>query len=362
MSEMAAAPADYEFARGLRRKGMTLACFVLATTMVMGIAAYVDSYSVHEWVTMTDIGPFAMSVSVSDRYYSPTLAEMVTTIRGLPGIERAAYLESTWAILSAGNQTSLDQYYGSIVELGSDFLGVFPESFVFLQGRLPKNTSETALLVNVVEQLHIGIGDTVNCSVYPNWSVLKVVGVYSTPLMTSEYSYYSLGVAVVNNTLMSQTNMQPTVLVDVDRTPLTPYDANAAWNYMRSIEESIKALDPSYNPQNYYYTRFYVQDSLANAIGSFMSWRMAMRFSEVARGAAVILIVLLTMLLALRFNINDRRYESSMLISRGASNSDLDHMVIKELAVLTVAGLFLGVFFGLLVSRIDCLSHGFLRV
>ena len=228
---MAAAPADYEFARGLRRKGMTLACFVLATTIIMGIAAYVDSYSVHEWATTTDVGPFALQVGVSETYYEPTLPNMVSTIRGLPGIERAAYIESSFAVLSTGNESSYNQYGGNIVELSSDFVSVFPEAYQFLQGRLPRNASEIAVHVDVVEWLHIGIGDTLNCSVYPYSSVLKVIGIYTTPGVKATQSsyYYFLGNALVNNTLLGQ-NMQPEVLIDVDRTPLTPYDASASLN------------------------------------------------------------------------------------------------------------------------------------
>jgi ABC-type antimicrobial peptide transport system permease subunit len=356
---MAAASADYKLAPGRRRKGITLACFILATTIIMGTAAYVDSYSVHEWVTITDVGPFAMSVSVTDSYYVTTLQEMVARIRALPGVERAAYEERTYAAFTKGNQTSLGQYDGYIVGLDSDFIDVFPESFVLLQGRLPNNVSETALLVDVVQKLHVGIGETVNCSGYFGSSLLKVVGIYSSPLQTSEYSYYYLGFAIVEPGLAGEQYVQQNVLLDVDRTTLTPYDPNAAWNYLRSIEESIKHLDAGYSPPSSYSTRFWVFDPLANSVVSFMGWRMSMRFSETVRGAAVILVVLLTMLVALRFNINDRRYESSMLVSRGASRSDLDHMVIKELAALSVAGLVLGVLFGLLVSRIAAASTGF---
>jgi hypothetical protein len=46
---MAAQPAGYEAFHSLRRKGVTVLCFLLASTMAIGITVYVDSYSVHEW-------------------------------------------------------------------------------------------------------------------------------------------------------------------------------------------------------------------------------------------------------------------------------------------------------------------------
>jgi len=46
---LAAVPTGYEAFHSMRRKGVTLLCFLLASAMAMGITVYVDSFSVHEW-------------------------------------------------------------------------------------------------------------------------------------------------------------------------------------------------------------------------------------------------------------------------------------------------------------------------
>jgi len=60
---MAAQPAGYEAFHSLRRKSITLVCFLLASTMAIGITVYVDSYSVHEWEKNIDVGDIAITVS-----------------------------------------------------------------------------------------------------------------------------------------------------------------------------------------------------------------------------------------------------------------------------------------------------------
>jgi len=325
----------------------------------MGIGTYIDSTSVHEWDKTTDIGPFAMSVSVYDPYAGPSLLETLGTIRGLPGVERAAYLERSWGSLSIVNETYYTGYYGEMVGLDSDFLTVFPNSYVLTKGRLPTNVSEIALFVDASQALHLSVGDKVNCTLPDSWSTLSVVGVFSVPKeLYSSWSYYS-EVAILDRGLLQQGSIVPIVLLDVNRTLLSPFDANGAWNYLSGIEKSIRTLDPSYNPPSSYFSRFVVNDPLANAIASFMGWRTGMRFTELIRGGAVVLLVVLTMFLAIRFNMNDRRYERSVLTSRGASKSDLNRMVIRELAGLAFTGLIIGLLSGVLISRVASTATGF---
>lgn len=357
---MAASPADYQFMHGLRRKGITLVCFVLASTIIMGISAYIDSYSVHEWNRLTDVGPFAMSVNIYDPYYVFSIEDDLGAIRSIPGVERAAYIERSYGSVNIENGSYYSGYYGSIAGLGSDFLSIFPEAYVMMQGRLPTNVSEIALGLYAAQSLPARVGETVNCSLTTKWALLSVVGIYSAPpqLMETGY-YYALGVAVVDRTFMLGQALESNMFLDVNRIVLTPFDTSTALSYLSGIEEEIRALDPSYNPPSTYYSRYNVYDLLGSAIFAFVSWKTMMRYSEIARGGTVILLVVLTMILAVRFNVNDRRYENSVLVSRGADKSDLDTMVIKELAGITVVGLVLGTFFGLLISRVAVVSTGF---
>ena len=61
---MSAVPVGYEAFTNLRRKSVTLLCILLASSLAMGITVYVDSYSIHEWISLVDeVGPVAMEVS-----------------------------------------------------------------------------------------------------------------------------------------------------------------------------------------------------------------------------------------------------------------------------------------------------------
>jgi len=362
---VAAVPADYQFTHALRRKGITLACFILVSTIVLGIGAYVDSYSVHEWDRMTDVGPFAMSVYVYG-LYSPSLEDMLPSIRDLPGVQKAAYLEKSYGLINRLNESYQYGTSGPLVSFASDFLTVFPGAYELEDGRWPNNNSEISLQFGIAHQMRAEIGDIVNYT--QGWSslaqsyLLKIVGLFSNPWERIEnqyYYYYEFGIAVTNRTLLNQDDLNPTVLLDIDRTAIGPFDAGAASRYLVGIEESIRALDPDYRPSSYYYTRYQVNDRLGWAVTSFISWRMMTRFSQVLRGGAVLLLVGLVMFLGIRFNMNDRRYESNVLISRGASRSDIEHMVIREIAGLTIAATPIGMALGGLVSRVAISSTGF---
>ena len=85
---MAAVPVGYQAFHSLPRKAVTLLCFLLASAMVMGISVYVDSYSVNEWNNIIDIGPIAMTIG------GDGVENQLDNIRALPGVERAAVLET----------------------------------------------------------------------------------------------------------------------------------------------------------------------------------------------------------------------------------------------------------------------------
>ena len=90
---MAAVPAGYEAFHSKRRRGVTLLCFLLASTMAMGITVYVDSYSVHEWDANLDIGEvavFAEGIGIENR---------VEEIRGIDGVTKAVLLRRGEGIL-----------------------------------------------------------------------------------------------------------------------------------------------------------------------------------------------------------------------------------------------------------------------
>ena len=86
---MSAVPVGYEAFHSFRRKGVTLLCFLLASAMAMSVTVYVDSYSVHEWERLIDVGPVALIVS--DRY-NVGLEGRLDDVQAIDGVTKAAIL------------------------------------------------------------------------------------------------------------------------------------------------------------------------------------------------------------------------------------------------------------------------------
>jgi len=114
---MAAEPAGYEAFHSIRRKGVTLLCFLLASTMAIGITVYVDSYSVHEWEKNIDVGEIAIIVS------GWTLEQsVVDDIREIGGVTKAAaLLNSRGSLEKIENNTIYLDLWGDILAPDTDF-------------------------------------------------------------------------------------------------------------------------------------------------------------------------------------------------------------------------------------------------
>ena len=359
---MAAVPVGYQAFHSLPRKAVTLLCFLLASAMVMGISVYVDSYSVNEWNNIIDIGPIAMTIG------GDGVENQLDNIRALPGVERAAVLETRHGELLVGSGYDLLEVWGMLPSPTTEYLNTFTDVYELEVGRFPNNPSEITLARNTYNRLEVNIGSIVNLTVGwdefgPIGSPLTVVGIYKGLDYDQSQQYYyspggSLGIGVLHPNIVWHEWEETEVHVEIDRTGITPFDARGSLTYVTGIEESIRALDPTYPSPNRW-SRYYVNGRLSNAIIGFMSWQLIMRLTQVLRSAGVVVLACMVLFLAIRHNINERRYESNMLISRGADKAKIESIEFRETVGLSILSSFVGLGVGAVVSRVAMAATGF---
>jgi ABC-type lipoprotein release transport system permease subunit len=361
---MSTVPVGYEAFHSFRRKGVTLLCFLLASTMAMSVTVYVDSYSVHEWEKIIDVGPVAVVVSGVTN-----IENKIDDVLAINGITRAAVLKIGWGVVESRvwDEYSGQWYYdgwGVIAHApDEDYLTTFPDIYEFEEGRAPTDDDEIALNANLVTYFGLSIGSHVNFS--SGWREeyrvdLTLVGIFTTGASSSgNYYYYSSAEALVVESLLR--DEQETIIhADVDRVPITPFDARGSLSYLYTIDDAIRRLDPDY-PTYKQWSDYSVDNYLEYGVSYFISWQYNLRINQLSRSGAAILILTLVLFLAIRHNINERRYESSMLMSRGASQSDIDKITTREVIILSIVGCLMGIAIGSVISRFAIASTGFFQ-
>ncbi len=362
---MVAVPVGYQAFHSLPRKAVTLLCFLLASAMVMGISVYVDSQSVNEWNNLTDVGPIAIAV------HGDGIENQVENIRDIPGVEKVAALTYRHGQLFVDGGYELLEWWGMLPSPTSDYLNTFPGVFNLEAGRFPNITSEIALSRTTYEYLEVEIGSIVNVTI--EWSEygpigmpLTVVGVYVGFDYDPNEPYYNQydsisGIGVVHPDLVLEEWDEIEVHIEIDRTSISPFDARGSMAYVVSIEERIRELDPSYPSPNRW-SRYWVSGRLSNAIIGFMSWQLIMRLTQVLRAAGVVVLACMVIFLAIRHNINERRFESNMLISRGAAKAKIESIEFRETVGLSILSSFVGLGIGAAVSRVAMIATGFFQL
>ncbi|MBN2228492.1 MAG: hypothetical protein JW779_02790 [Candidatus Thorarchaeota archaeon] len=347
---MAAVPVGYEAFHSLRRKGVTLLCFLLASTMAMGIAVYVDSYSIHEWDKNLDVGDIAIRVSGS------ILATQLDDIRNIPGVTKAEGIRSIYGSIFWGYIEEEDywenDFSGDLVAPSQDFLEAFPNYVQFTEGRTPQNESEIALIQSLRSYYDVEIGQLLNLSSYDFFDTVQVVGFYKHESEIDSPYYWrfeSLGIVVPS--VIDEYYEQYEVCVDVNRASLTAFNPSGSLAYMSGIDQAIRELDPFYDPVYQPWSNIYVSDRLASGISYYIMWVQGMRIAQMLRSTSILLLVILVTFLAIRHNVNERRYEENMLVSRGASKGDLEKIVTREVLILAIISCLLGIPLGILFSR-----------
>ncbi len=363
---MSAIPVGYEGVQSLRRKGVTLLCILLASSMAMGLLVYVDSYSVHEWDNqLSTVGPIAMIV---ESWEIQDLSSITSRVENIDGVTKVASIQTSYAqIYNPISEFENEYHHISVMANNEEYYEAFPGYFQLASGTFPENESEIMINVQMMQWADIEIGDIVNYTTgWNEWEqesvLLTVVGSFTmyNPYEYSNqyYYYYSYIEAIVNESLLYDDDIRHEIHIDVDRSPLTPFDSRGSYTYLTEIEESIRALDHNYNSP-YGYSRYYVQNIIGNKVRQYMYWQTNMRISQVLRASGALLLVVLVMFLAIRHNVNERRYENNMLMARGASKGDVEKRIFKEIVTLSVLGSIIGLGLGILFSRFAIASTGF---
>jgi len=351
---MAAEPVGYEAFHSLRRKTITLICFLLASTMAIGITVYVDSFSVHEWNKNIDVGDIAITVEGSD------VAQYVDDIQGIDGVTRAEDLRSVYGRVIL-NESVMDyrELWGQLLTPDTEFLEAFPNYIQLELGRFPTGPDEIAVINWARTYEDMNLSDSVTLNIEENLHNVTVVGFYTHDSDADSPFYWgSYSVAIIDHTLVADLYERIEILIDVDRTRISPFNPTGALQFLNGIDEAIRYLDPYYVPGQYY-PDFHVQNRLSSGVSAYMNWVLMVRITEILRVSSIFFLLILVNFLAIRHNVNERRYEESMLISRGAAKGDLEKSTTREIFVLSLLSCILGIPLGLLLSRVAISATGF---
>jgi len=335
---------------------VTAICLTLATTLISSISIYVDSASVNEWAEQIGIGPVSMMVS------GEGVKEALGGIAEIPGVANVSGLDSAHGYLARINIIYGFESSGNVYALTQDYMDKFPTSFTLTTGRWPKNESEIAIPETLARQSFIGVGWQVNYSYGASYplSLLTIVGTYeqSAGDLYSHYYYSSIGIVVESR--LDENTTKTRAYVDIDKGPISPYDANGALLYLKGISDEIKNLFPGY-PENVAFSGFSVYDYLSIGIRNYLDWRNSVRSGQIVRASGVILMVIFMVVLAIQYNLNDRKHEASFFRARGSSKRRIELLIVRELLTLAALSSILGAFFGVLTSRIAIASIGYLQ-
>lgn len=339
-----------------QRLVVTLICLTLATTLVSSISLYVDSASVDEWYEEIEIGPVSMMVS------GEGIEDAINDIAEIPGVTNVSGLNSAHGYLTRRNVVFGFERSGIVYSLSEDYIAKFPTTFTLIRGRWPQNETEIAIPVSLANQAFIGPGWQVNYSYGLSYSLslLTVVGTYEQSSGDLYSHYYYSSIAVVVRSMLQVNTTATRAYLNIDQTPLNPYDASGALRYLSNIGEEIRKLYPGY-PEELVYSGYNIYDYLSSGIRSYISWRTTARNEQIARAAGVILIDLLMVVLAVQYNLSDRKYESSFLRARGAHERRIESLIIRELVLLAGLSGLLGFIFGIITCRLALASTGYLK-
>jgi uncharacterized membrane protein len=361
---LSAVPVGYEAFHSRRRMGVTLLCFLLASSIAMGIAVYVDSYSMHQWNEYLDLGDVHMAIGGS-----LDLDSYVDDVRAIPAITRAAKMTMAFGnIIREENVTAGKSHYGEwgiFFAPDQELLDTYPDLITIDSGRLPQADDEIALQFRLNLYEDFELGDMLNLSVYSETDrVVEVVGFYTQQPVGGispygwAYGYESTG--IIRENIIGPYYTDEAIFASIDWGPITPFSPQYSLSYVNGIDERIRQLDPLYDPPRHG-SRLYIDNYVAGGISNYIMWVQYTRLGEVLRALSVFLLAGLVTFLAIRYNTNERRFERNMLISRGASPSDLDSAMTREILMLSAVSCVAGIPLGTLFSRIALTATGYFR-
>jgi len=339
---------------------------MLAAGLAIGVTAYVDSYSVHEWSRVVDIGPISMRVD------GPDIVDRMDEIQGIDGVEEVGSVRFVSRQLSGAMDTYSREFF-AIPD--SHFLAVFPTVFQMIEGRYPENGDEIVIHWQKAQEVGIAMGDQVNYTSGNGEEILgtlRVTGIFELGegvLVTrldrdfvALWSAIQSSIGIVHPVSIPDDAGFTSVYVDIDRSRLSPSNPAGALQFVHTIEVQVRLLDPHLSPYETYRDSIYdVRNRLTRAISDYMDYLLEMRILQLRRAGGLILLIVVLDYLAIRYNFHERDTESLLLQARGASKLETEQAIVRELAILSAAGTFLGFCFGILLSRLALSSTGYLH-
>lgn len=354
---MTALQVGYETFGGSRRKAVTLICLMLSSSLAAAITVYVDSYSMHKWDELVEIGPVAMEIGGAGVEH---IADGVAEIDGVTDIAIFAAAEGSVTAIGTGGQPIT--WSASVFRYDQTLMTHFGNLFVLNKGAFPSATDEIALSAEIAQETDIDIGDLVN---YTRGEpgiggsyVMTVVGLWEFSGNSGSF-HYGWQIAMVTGSMLDPRTDDSYLWIDVDRSRVSAFNVQGSLDYLLQIEESIRELDPTYDPDRDTGSRYWVNDGLRSGITNYASWQQGKRVAQLFRAGGPILLVVLTLFLAVRHNMNERRYESNILISRGADENKVRNMVYKEIMILAALSTIVGLGLGALLSRVGVMSSDY---
>ncbi len=346
----------YEAFHSKKRWVVTLLTFILASASFVSIIIYVDSFSLNEWDVQTNTGPATMVVS------GLRVNEYADQIAKIPGIVDAAPLTGAYARVSSMYKNLIFKADFFVVNLQQEFIDEFPSIFVLSEGRYPETRSEIALDFRVADTLKVGVGDLINYSytMIAQPIELQVVGVYSHPVNNTAFAwYYTRALGVVLPSLLENSQSQTGyVYAKVRQDLINPSDVRGSIARLTEIDEQIRKLDIMYRGPGDT-SRFVVLDFLLEGLVKYSDFVYNMRVSELLRSSGDALLVIIAGFIAVRYNINDRKVETDMLVARGASRTHIIRLRLVEILGLCVLSIPVGIILGMLMSHLALSATGF---
>jgi ABC-type lipoprotein release transport system permease subunit len=340
-----------------------MVCFLIVSTMVMGVTVYLDSVSMHTWNRLTDVGPHAMIAHGED------IENHVSDIENLPHVTKAAFTQDAIAFLrmdqnevyQGGGLAPDFMMSGRSYGLSQDYVESFPSVFNLLDGRFPETELEIAIPLRVADTANVWLGAQLNFSHYLNGpkNPVFVVGVYVQEVGSRSVDYYYDSIGVVLPSLLNPEQIEYRVYLDVERNLITSFDPLGSLSRLDVVKESILGLYPGY-PEEIRYSEFYVSNHLAAGVEEYVDWLNTQRIDQLARGQILILLASLLALLIVRYNFNERVQEIRFLLSRGASSFYANRIVYGDLLAVSMLASPLAIILGAMSSRIAISSVGFM--
>lgn len=300
-----------------------------------------------------DVGPIPIIASGND------IISKVESVVVIDGVIKAVPVKGMYL-----NLDHIDDEYNMWLEAwmyNPEFFSEFPDAIESIEGSLPTDDNQIAFHSEFASQNDINIGDFLNYSydddIYYLLEVIGIIEFFDSDAIPS-YEIYPVE-AIISGNVIQGFDLNERLILEIDRSRLTPFDTAGSMQYLENIDDTIRRLDPNYDSQ-YGWSNYYIKNLLSNSLMEFTFWKIQQRMNQIFRSAGVGLLVGLLIFLAIRHNINERRYESSMLIARGASEGDINGIINREIGILSLVALPLGILCGVMFSRIAMVSTGFL--